>query len=303
MARRYRQAVDLYVTGKVVTLRDGTPVWMQALNPFEQDTARNEAQIARARITLALKEHGGDEQAKVKMYFFEDGDDAARMKIVDAKVADAMPKILEKLRIDPEWTERLDVLERGLDGTATPSEPAEIELLAKLSDDYTAEVGTRLRSEREYLEDQYVDAESDQLWEDYLEWYLAKRASELMFAEYRLHQLLFGARCCEGVLGDDEVWDHSACEGHVAPFFLSKQEVQTLPEELVAIFMTAADDVEMTAREAKNSHRQGSSFDSSPLPSEEGESTASIQEEIPPAHRGTSSSPSPTPSTSSAMAR
>lgn len=294
MARRLRQVVDLYVIGKVAVLKDGTPLWMQALNPFEQDTARNEAQIAKARLVLALKEHGSDEEAKVRMYFFEEGEDAARRKVIDSKVADAMPRILERLRNDPEWSEKVSILERGLDDTATPAEPAEQALIESLTNEYAVELSSRFTSERDFFEDQFATATPEDLWEQYLEWYQTKRAGDLMFAEFRLHQLLFGARICHGLLVDG-VWDHAACGGHAEHFFLEKAEVRAAPEDLVDLLMATADDVEMLGREAKNSHRQGSSFDSSLLPSEAAESTASTPGETPPAPPGSSSTPSPTP--------
>jgi hypothetical protein len=299
MARRLRQVVDLYVTGKVATLRDGSPVWVQALNPFEQDTARNEAQIAKARITLAIKEFGSDEQTKVRMFFFEEGTDGAKLKLVDAKVAESMPRILDSIRNDPEWAERIQILERGLDDTAKPVEGVERELVEKVSTEYTTEIGERLSSEREYLVDKFISLDEESLWQEYLDWYLDRRAAEMMLAEYRLHQMLFGVRWCNGVESDGQ-WDHAECDGHQSRMFSDKAQVQSAPEELIAVLMDTAEQVEISVRDAKNSRRQGSSSDSSPLPSEEEASTASIPREIRAEHPGTSSSPSATPSPSSA---
>lgn len=297
MARRLRQVVDLYTAGKVAVLKDGSPIWVQALNPFEHDTARNEAQIAKARITMAIKEFGSAEQEKVRMFFFEDGIDEARAKVVDAKVAEALPKLIERLRNDPEWSEKLDVLERGLEDLARVPEESEIQLLEKLSDEYTSELGERLASEREFLVDQFADATEDALWDEYLDWYMMRRASEVQLAEYRLHQVLFGVRWCEGELEDGH-WRHDLCDGHRERVFHDKEEVRQAPEELIIFLMTETEDIEVSVREAKNLEGQGSSSDSSPLPREAEESTASIPEETPPEPPGSSSSPSDTPSPS-----
>ena len=62
---------------------------------------------------------------------------------------------------------------------------------------------------------------------------------------------------------------------------------------------SAADDIEMTVREAKNSARQESSSDSSPLPSEAEASTASTPAETRAEHPGSSHLPFPTLSQSS----
>lgn len=301
MARKLKQVVDLYTAGKVVTLRDGSPLWVQVLNPFEQDTARNEAQIAKARITLALKEFGSDEQAKVRMFFFEDGIDAARGKLVDSRVALAVTRMVDQIRNDPEWAERLNIIDRGDEDTAKPLEDTERQLIEKASADFTAELGKRLADERNFLTMKYADLDEESLWADYLDWYLDRRAAEIMMAEYRLHQILFGVRWCEATKTDGG-WNHDACNGHQDRVFPTKTEVQAAPEDLTVLLMDALDDLEMTVRDAKNSARQGSSSDSSPLPSGEAASTASTPAETRVEPLGTSSSPSPTPSPSSASA-
>ena len=288
MARRYRQVTDLYVTGDVAVLRDGSPVWMQALNPFEQDTARNEAQIAKARIVMAIKEFGSDEQSKVRYFFMEDGLDVARAKVVDAKVSESVPKIIDRLRNDSEWTEKLLILERGLENTALIPETEEFVLLEKLAEEYNDELAKRLATERTFNEMKWSDATEEQLWAEYLDWYLARRANEIMLAEYQLHQVLFGARECEAT-HDGKVWDHTACNGHRERIFADSEEVRSAPEQLFALLLDAAESIEMSARDAKNSDRQGSSNGSSPLPSEEGASTASTPTETRAEPLGTSS--------------
>jgi hypothetical protein len=286
MTRRLRQVIDLYVSGTVTKLRDGTPVWMQALNPFEYDTARNEAQIAKARLTLALKEFGSDEQAKVRMMFFDDGIDGARRQIIDARVAEKMPQILERIQSDPDFKEKFEVLQRGLDDTARIIEPIEQELLTQLATEYTTMLNARLEDERSFQTSRYEDATEEVLWEDYLDWYLSRRAGEVMIAEFKLHQVLFGARWCDADWDSEAGWDHSGCNGHQERLFVDKEAVRTTPDDLLTLLMDAAEDVEMSVREAKNAHRQGSSSDSSPLPSEAGESTASTPDEIPVAPHG-----------------
>lgn len=288
MARRYRQVTDLYVTGAVAVLRDDSPVWMQALNPFEQDTARNEAQIAKARIIMAIKEFGSDEQAKVRYFFMEDGLDVARAKVVDAKVSESVPKIIERLRNDSEWSEKLLILERGLDNTALIPETEEFILLEKLAEEYNQELAERLASERAFNQMTLAEVAEEQLWVQYLDWYLSRRANEIMLAEYQLHQVLFGARVCEAS-HDGKNWDHTGCNGHRDRIFGDSEEVRSAPEQLFALLLEAAEVVEMSARDAKNSDRQWSSNGSSPLPSEEGASTASTPTETQAELPGTSS--------------
>jgi len=296
MARRLRQVVDLYTTGQVVELRDGTPVWVQPLNPFEADTARNEAQVAKTRITMAIREFGSEEQQRVREYFLSDGLDGARLRLVEAKTSERMPKIFDGIRNDPDWSERLQVIERGAEQTA-PFEPEEERLLIKLTEDYTEELTKRIDNERQFQTESFASLDEEALWEEYLQWFIDRRAGEKMMGEYRVHQVLFGVRCCAGAQTDGQ-WDHSGCDSHRERLFADKDEVRTSPEALLDLLFAACEDVDMTAREAKNSDRQGSSSDSSPLPSAAAESTASTQDETPVAPPGSSPSPSDTPSPS-----
>jgi hypothetical protein len=301
MARRLRQVVDLYTTGQVVTLRDGTPVWVQPLNPFEADTARNEAQVAKTRITMAIREFGSEEQQRVREYFMSDGVDGARLRLIEAKTSERMARIFDGIRNDPEWSERLQIIERGAEQTA-PFEPEEEKLLIKLTEDYTDELTKRIDNERQFQTETYEHMDEDALWDEYLQWFIDRRAGEKMMAEYRTHQVLYGVRVCEGRHIDHDEWDHSECNSHQEKLFADKDEVRNSPEVLLDLLFAACEDVDMSAREAKNSDRQGSSSDSSPLPSAAAESTASTQDETPVAPPGSSPSPSDTRSPSLAGA-
>lgn len=300
MARKLRQVVDLYTTGKPVVLRDGTAVWVQPLNPFEADTARNEAQVAKTRLSMAIRQYGSQEQEQVRAYFLADGLDDARVRLVEAKVAERTPRIFEGVRNDPDWTERLAIMDRGADEVGA-LEQEEQELLLAITNDYAAELGKRIENERQFHVETFAEMDEAALWEAYLTWFIDRRCAERMMNEFHAYQILYGVRWCEGSQSDGR-WDHAACNGHDDQVFATIDEVRRAPEALLELLVEACDDIDMTAREAKNSDRQGSSSDSSPLPSEAAESTASTPDETPVAPPGSSASPSATPSPSLAGA-
>lgn len=304
MARKLRQVVDLYSGGKTVVLKGDTPVWVQPLNPFEQDTARSEAQVARTRLAMAIRTEGSNERDKVRVWFDEDGRDAAVDRLTASRVSNQTNKMIEAIRNDSDWKERMDILDRGAEDTAKPLEEAEEKLLTRIGSEFAAELGKRIQAERDYQLDSLSELSDEDLWEEYLDWYVNERTSDVLMAEFRLHQVYFGTRWCEGTTGEDdgEAWDHSNCEGHRELVFESKEDARTAPADLLELLYLACDEVDMTARDAKNSRRQGSSSDSSPLPSEAGESTPSTQNETPPEPHGSSSSQSATRSPSLAGA-
>lgn len=91
---KYRRLPDLYTVGTELVLKDGTVLWMQVLNPFEQDEAKLDAQAARARLVLALKTDAATaERDTVRGWFLEDGHDTAVQRLVDGKVS---PKIVDR---------------------------------------------------------------------------------------------------------------------------------------------------------------------------------------------------------------
>lgn len=302
MARRLRQVIDLYTEGATVVLRDDLPVWVQPLNPFEQDTARNEANIAKARVTLAIRQHDEEEKLTVRTFFFDDGENKARERLVEAKVNENATKAFTAIRTDPEWRERMQILDRGDADTAKPLTEAETELLQTIALEYAAELGERLAKERDYWTSYYAGMDAEGLWEDYFSWWIDRRAGEVMLSEFRQYQVLFGVRLCDATRADEtSQWDHSACD-HKQPLFSSREELRAAPGGLLQELFDAVDALDMTVHDAKNSRRQGSSSDSSPLPSEEAESTASTPDETRHERPGFSSTPYPTPSPSSAGA-
>ena len=277
---RYRHVNELYVTGIVRVLKDGTPIWLQVLSPFEQQVARDEAATARARRVLALRENGSDRQVQIRAAFFEDGIIGAVERLVEAKSTKAVSKSITELRADPDWTERLDVLARGATDPSTPLTDEETKLLDNIEADYMAELRRRHDDERDFLRQGFMELDEDALWKEYLEFWLEDQGSDVALTEFQLCRILFGARVCEGVkTGDD--WDHSACEGHQVRVFTTRADVIDMPEQLLTELHSAAEQVEMTDYEAKNSDRQMSSSASSHLPNEEEASTASTPDVTP----------------------
>jgi hypothetical protein len=293
---KYKRIPDLYVAGTEVVLKDGSVVWLQVLNPLQADEARHDAQVARARLVMALKKHGGDEMSFVESALWQDGIDGARDRVVESKANGVLMRIVEEIRNDPDWTERLEILNRVDDGDE-PREEIERTLLAQTQVEYIDEVQKRVKSEEEYLRERYKDAGEDELREEYVKLYLDRRGGEVAAAEFRIVELWYGARVCEGVQTEDG-WNHDACDSHKLTLFETKAEIRQLPEDLTSLLSDGLNDLAMSLRDAKDLARPASSSDSSRRPSEPEESTPSTPTETPSSAPGTSPQPSPTPSPS-----
>jgi hypothetical protein len=278
---KYKRLPDLYVVGKELVFKEDVVMWLQALNPFQMDEARHDAQVARSRIVMALKsEHGSDERSKVTASLFEDGRDAAVLRLVEAKVGEKILEVVAAIQNDPDWKERLEIQERADDIRATPKDEAEIKLLEQIEGEYVNEVVSRQETERDYYMQHYAAMDEAALTEAYIDWYVERRGSTVAMAEYTLTEAWYGSRVCDGKL-TEAGWDHSGCDHHQMLAFDSKAGGAELPEDIQQMIADGLRELNMTVREAKNSLRQGSSSESSPLPSAPAASTPSTQDATP----------------------
>lgn len=277
---KYKRVTDLYVQGAELPLEDGSVIWMQVLNPFERDEAIHDAQVARSRFVLAMKEDGA-ERLKVEAKREESGRDAFIKDLAGLRTDEKLTEVINAIQDDPDWKERLDVIQRtDPDNAANPLTQEELMFLAKVQGEYIQEIYARQETENQYLVRHYEAMNEKDLLEEYLEMWLQRRGGALAQGEYLLTEMWFGARCCNALKDDDGNYSHRTCD-HSERVFESKNEVRGLPEQLQLMMRDALNAVAMSVRDAKNSDRQGSSSDSSLLPSEPAESTPSTPIETP----------------------
>lgn len=294
---KYKRLPELYVAGTEVVLKDGAVMWLQVLNPFQADEARHDAQVARSRLVMALKEHGGDEMAFIESTLWTDGVEGARKRVVDSKSGESLLKVVDEIRNDPDWSEKLEIINRT-DEDERPLEPAEKTLLSKYQAEYVALVQKRLSEEEDYLTAQFADADEDTLRQEYIRLYIERRGNDLATAEFRVTEIWYGARVCEGVQMEDGSWNHDACEGHQVQVFETKAEVRALPEDLSEMLGESFSSLSMSLRDARDLARLASSSGSSRQPNEGAASTPSTPAATPDSAPGTSLQPSLTPSRS-----
>jgi hypothetical protein len=297
--KRFRRITDLFVVGKPVPLADGTYLWVQALNAYQRDECVSDAQVARARLVMALRETG-DERTKIEARFYETGRDTAITELADLKMRAKISEVLEDLRSDPDWKERLEILLRtDTSDTAEPMTPEEMRLLATINDDVMAEMHKREADEAAYQTEQLSRLTDEELIEEWLEQWVESRGTSLAAAEYRLTETWYATRYCNALPVPDGELDHTECDGHTERIFESRTDVREVPETLLSLVQDALMEINVGGTDPKGSARRPSSSGSSPTPNAPAASTPSTSDETQPEAPGTSPSQSPTPSTSS----
>lgn len=275
--KKYARLTDLYTVGTELVLSDGTVIYLKIMNPFEREEAMHDAQVARARFVLMMKDDSGsDELLRVQGMFAEAGRDGAIALLLDTKRSDTFIQILDEMRVDEQWREKAELVLRADDLASAPTQE-EKDHLAKVELEFRTEMSRRITAADEYEKSALRTCSDDELWEQYKDWWLDTHGTEKGMVEYRLTEMWFACRVCEGVQVDGE-WDHSACEGHNEQVFSSKDEIKHLPEQLQLLIRDAMAELDMGEREAKNSDRQESSSESSLLPSVPVDSDTSTQE-------------------------
>jgi hypothetical protein len=295
MSQRFRRLTDLFVAGREVTLPDGTHLWIQAINAYERDECISDAQVARARLILALKEHG-TERIKVEGRMAERGRDALIVDLVQAKTDSKYPDIVSELESDPEWGEKLTIVRRtDFSVAATPATQEERDLVDKILGEWTVKLTARLDEERDWRMTHYSRVTDDVLLDDYLEMWLERRGNEVASAEYTLTEMWYATRYCEAVYVDDDTLVHTHCKGHPDRVFETKADARSAPEKLQTIIAGELASLSMGDKDPKGSGRRTNSSGSSPTPSAAEESTPSTSTATPEQAPGTSVQPSATP--------
>lgn len=287
---RYKRLEQLYIVGKEIVFDDGTMMWVQVLNPLQNDEARNDAQTARARMSLALKEVGSDEQARAVAAFMEMSQDDAIAGILNHKWQGWFTTANNRVADDPEWEERNQIMTRTDPDEMARRDPEDPErqIYEKITNEFQALVSEEIATEREYEGLRLRGLSRPDLQDEYLELYRTERSTTVANQEYRIVEGWYAARVCDGKKTEDDVWDHSACASHDERVWETRDDYRSAPEPLQTRVREVLDELAMTVREAKNSDSTTSSSASSVLQSVPEASTPSTPEGTPSTAPGTS---------------
>ena len=280
---RLAKLTDLFEEGRPVTLK--TPaggsmiVWINKLSPFEVEQTNHEGRIARARIMLAIKEIGTPEYDLFRANAQRSSKETIVKALVEAKGNEHLVKAIRDMHSDPEWREKLETLDWSSDQVAgKPDHDIEVQALAKVLEDYQAEIDRRVEELATDLRLELSALPPDALREKYEESYVEARGMAAFTAEREMTQVFYALRQCEATTREDGDLDHENCN-HAKRWLEDRQEAATLPGALLEQVKQAIDDVNMAPDAARFSAALVSSSDSSGPSSKQEDSVDSGQTE------------------------
>ena len=274
-----RRITDLFDEGKELVLREDPPVlvWVNKLNSFETDEARQDGAVARARLILALKEIGTPEKALYEASLAEMNPDVIRDALLNAKQGEWFLSTANELRVDEQWREKVAMIERQND-QADEMSSSEKELLVKINGDYLEELYARIGVRRSEASKDLLGLDEGSLKERHREAWLDNQGMASFTRAYQKTQVYFALRLCSAAVKNEHgAFDHSACD-HGQRACDTREEVTRIPQPLIDQVLSSLVTQSMPPSDSRFSAGAASSSASSQRPSAVGESTASTQE-------------------------
>jgi hypothetical protein len=226
---------QLFAEGKELVLTPpggGEPevLWIAKLNAFEEEQANQAGRVARARLINAIKSEGTPEWEWLQGQKVDTLSIAMVESIVGSKESELFVKAINDLRSDPEWREKLEIMDHsdedelvGIEQSAHNRLKAEhAEALLSRHDERKAELREELgQLARPHLEEQYEQA------------FLNEQGMAAFGLERARQHIYLSMRSCEASppTGDNARWDHSSCD-HQLRYLASASEVAQLPQSI-----------------------------------------------------------------------
>lgn len=277
-----RRITDLFDEGKELVLREGDSpvlVWVNKLNSFETDEARQDGAVARARLILALKEIGTPEKALYEASLAEMRVEVIRDALLNARQGEWFLQATNELRVEEDWREKVAMVERQ--GELTEMSAEERTLMAKLNEEYLTELQARVQQARADASRELLGLDEASIKEKHREAWLDNQGMASFTRAYQKTQVYFALRLCSATKKNEHGgWDHVGCD-HSQRACDTRDEVTRIPQELIDSVLTSLREQSMPRDDARFSAGAASSSAPSHRPSAAEESEVSTPVETP----------------------
>ena len=239
--------VQLFESGKLVRIplpSDGSylNIWVQKLSPFHAEAAIHEGRVARARRMMAIREIGSDEYAVFSSQV-EVSDKAALVTgLMSVKGDETLGKVLRAIRTDPEWIERVEVIEHSAEQLELhSSDSIEVQQISKMLDEYQTEIFKRVQEESEAYKRELEDMSDETLRDRFRDHYVESAGLNAFSEARQRYEMFYAARQCAPILKEGR-WDHAQCD-HTVQLFEDVKDLTEMPEEVLMLIQSALMDI------------------------------------------------------------
>lgn len=241
-------------------------IWVQKLSTFLTEQCNHEGRVARARKMMEIKEIGSPEFDIFQATMLASSKESLVAGFIDTKADDTFLQVLRDIRSDPDWRERIEVLEHSDEQMVGkgPDHP-ETKLLSKIAIEYNDEVLKRVEQSNADFKAELEALSENDLRDRWREQYIDSHGMEAFSQTRSRYEVFHAMRDCQGVRDEDGKWSHVTCN-HSRLFLDDISEVVALPttvlvqvqEALVAITVPS-DLARFTGGPASSSESSGPS--------------------------------------------
>jgi hypothetical protein len=263
---RLHRVTELFETGRemIISDRDAEPVlvWIAKLNTFQRGDAQRDASAVRARRVAGLSDDS-DEMRAIKVRLATMTQDQKLEFILAPKESQAYLSGHEDVRADPEWKDRIQLMERSesLITGGNPPTDKETEALITIQQDYAAAVEAAAAERMKEFRHDFEGVKAAELDEQYLDVARSNLGSNAFFEEFQRCELFYALRDCEAKRKKGGDYDHTSCtHQRLLP---SKAAINDLPEDFIERIKNVISDNAITPGEAGNSDAPANSSESS----------------------------------------
>jgi hypothetical protein len=248
MAKR-RRLSDLYVTGKPVTIGDGqggeVTVYLQKLNPLDNEQALKKAGAARSRVLAWGKKPDSDEYLSVQSEVWDIKDTETLVEyLIQEDLVNKYSSAEAELAADEEWSKDnyydglKEAWENGLSDTwaADPEDEDAKRVYVELTR-FNDTVNERVESDAEKLRRDWQGAPEDTLREKVTEKFIKMRGDMEWLREFRKQELFLSTR---------------EPENHKKLYFENRAEVDGLAPEVFKRLMDEYESLNVDVHEGKD---------------------------------------------------
>lgn len=250
MAKR-RRLSDLYVTGKEVVINDDSEtdpivIYLQKLNPLENEGALRKAGASRARVMAWSKNQESEEYLSVRSEVLDiDSVDTLIEYLIQEDLANRYASAEAELAAQDEW--KTDDYYQGLQDAwngglaeawaADPEDPESKRVYDELTR-FNDIVTKSVEGEAEGLRKDWRNIHEDDLRDEVTKKFVKMRADMEWLREFRKQELYFATR---------------EPENHKKLYFESRQELDTLAPEVAKRLMDEYESLSVDSVEGKGS--------------------------------------------------